>query len=230
MYKLALAFLAAAALAVPALAQKKEEPKAEVAKKVGIPRDTFFKGQTASQYLAKGRLLGAKVADKDGQTVGAIDDLIVSQGGQIEGVIMGVGPKQVGVRLSALKITNTAGKITITLPNTTKEKLGTLEYPKLASQYLARQRLVGAKVAGKDGQTIGTIDDLIVSQSGQIDGVTVGIGGFLGVGEKKIGVRLKALRLSGAEGKDTITFPAATKEMLSAVDAYQYPTSSTKKK
>jgi sporulation protein YlmC with PRC-barrel domain len=230
MHKLALAILVAAALAVPALAQKKDEPKAEAAKKGGIPRETFFKGQTASQYLAKGRLLGAKVADKDGQTVGAIDDLIVSQGGQIEGVIMGVGQKQVGVRIGALKITNTAGKITLTLPTATKEQLGTLEYTKIASQYLARQQLVGAKVASKDGQTIGTIDDLIVSQGGRIDGVTMGVGGFLGVGEKKIGVRLKALRVSGAEGKATVTFPAATKEMLSAVDAYQYPTSSAKKR
>ena len=69
-----------------------------------------------------------------------------------------------------------------------------------------------------------------MSQGGRIDGVTMGVGGFLGVGEKKIGVRLKALRVSGAEGKATVTFPAATKEMLSAVDAYQYPTSSAKKR
>ena len=61
---------------LPALAQKKEEPKKEAAK-VAIPTNTFFKGQTASQYLAKERLLGAKVVNKDGQTVGTVDDLIV---------------------------------------------------------------------------------------------------------------------------------------------------------
>ena len=132
MHKLALALLASAALAVPALAQKKEEPKADTAKKVEIPKNTFFKGQTAGQYLAKERLLGAKVLGADGQTVGTIDDLIVSQGGQVEGVVMGVGgmlgvgQKQVGVRMSALKFATADGKLTITLPGATKDVLGAL--------------------------------------------------------------------------------------------------------
>ena len=130
MHKLALALLVSAALAVPALAQKKDEPKTEATKKVEIPKNTFFKGQTASQYLAKERLLGAKVVNKSGETVGTIDDLIVTQGGQIEGVVMGVGgvlgvgAKQIGVRLSALKISTADGKFTITLPDATKEMLG----------------------------------------------------------------------------------------------------------
>jgi len=140
MHKFALALLVAAALAVPALAQtkeepkkeapKKEEPKKEAAKKVAIPKDTFFKGQTASQYLAKERLLGAKVVNKSGETVGTVDDLILSQGGQIEGVVMGVGgvigvgAKQIGVQLRALKISTADGKTTITLPDATKEMLG----------------------------------------------------------------------------------------------------------
>ena len=130
MHKLALALLVSAALAVPALAQKKDEPKPEATKKVEIPKNVFFKGQTASQYLAKDRLLGAKVINKSGETVGTIDDLIVTQGGQIEGVVMGVGgvlgvgAKQIGVRLSALKISTADGKFTITLPDASKEMLG----------------------------------------------------------------------------------------------------------
>jgi hypothetical protein len=135
MNRFALALLLSATLAVPALAQKKEEPKKDAAK-VAIPINTFFKGQTASQYLAGEQLIGIKVLNKDGQTIGTISDLIVGSGDKIEGVILGVG-------------------------------------------------------------------------------------GFLGVGEKKIGVRLGALRISKADGKIAITFPGATKEMLGAVDAYQ---------
>jgi sporulation protein YlmC with PRC-barrel domain len=135
MNRFALALLLSATLAVPALAQKKEEPKKDTAK-VAIPTNTFFKGQTASQYLAGEQLIGIKVLNKDGQTIGTISDLIVGSGDKIEGVILGVG-------------------------------------------------------------------------------------GFLGVGEKKIGVRLGALRISKADGKIAITFPGATKEMLGAVDAYQ---------
>jgi sporulation protein YlmC with PRC-barrel domain len=130
MHKLALTLLVSAAFTVPALAQKKDDPKKDAAKSAAIPTNTFFKGQTAGQYLAKERLIGAKVVNKDGQTVGSIDDLIISQGGQIEGVVMGVGgflgvgSKQVGVRLGALRITTSGGKVTVTLPTATKEMLG----------------------------------------------------------------------------------------------------------
>lgn len=44
---------------------------------------------------------------------------------------------------------------------------------------------------------------------------------MLGVGAKAIGVRLGALKVSTTDGKVTVTFPAATKEMLGAVEAYQ---------
>jgi PRC-barrel domain protein len=97
------------------------------------------------------------------------------------------------------------------------------------NQYLARERLIGVKVVNKDNQTIGTIDDLILSSGGQVEGVILGVGGFLGVGEKKIGVRITALRISASDGKTTITFPNATKEMLGAVEAYQRAGATSKK-
>ena len=132
MHKLGLALLLSAALAVPALAQKKEEPKKEVAK-VAIPTNTFFKGQTASQYLAREQLIGAKVLNKDGQAIGTIDDLIIGSGDKIEGVVMGVGGvlgvggKTIGVRLGALKVSTADGKVTVTFPGATKEMLGAVE-------------------------------------------------------------------------------------------------------
>jgi hypothetical protein len=138
MYKLALACLLSVALVPPALAQPKEAPKKEAAKpepakKVAIPSNTFFRGQQANQYLARERLLGAKVIGKDGQSIGAIDDLIVGSGNQLEGVIvgvggfLGVGEKKIGVRMSALKITTADGKTTVSLPAATKEMLAALD-------------------------------------------------------------------------------------------------------
>jgi len=128
MSKLALALLLSAALAAPVLAQTKEEPKKEAAK-VAIPTNTFFKGQTANQYLAGEQLIGVKVTSKDGQTIGTISDLIVGSGDKIEGVILGVGgflgvgEKKIGVRLGALKISTADGKIAIAFPAATKEML-----------------------------------------------------------------------------------------------------------
>ena len=132
MHRFALALLLSTALAFPALAQKKEEPKKDAAK-VAIPTNTFFKGQTASQYLAREQLIGAKVLNKDGQAIGTIDDLIIGSGDKIEGVVMGVGGvlgvggKTIGVRLGALKVSTADGKVTVTFPGATKEMLGAVE-------------------------------------------------------------------------------------------------------
>jgi PRC-barrel domain len=129
MSRFALALLLSASLAVPALAQKKEEPKKDAAKAT-IPPNTFFKGQAPSQYLAREQLIGAKVLNKDGQAIGTIDDLIIGSGDKIEGVVMGVGGvlgvggKAVGVRLGALKVSTADGKVTVTFPAATKEMLG----------------------------------------------------------------------------------------------------------
>ena len=90
-----------------------------------------------------------------------------------------------------------------------------------SSQYLAGEQLIGAKVTNKDGQTIGTISDLIVGSGDRIDGVILAVGGLLGVGEKKIGVRLPALKLSRDDGKLAVSLPNASKEILSAVPAYE---------
>ncbi len=98
-----------------------------------------------------------------------------------------------------------------------------------SNQYLARERFLGAKVVNKDGQTVGTIDDLILGSGGQVEGVILGVGGFLGVGEKKIGVRIGALQVTSTDGKTTITFPNATKDMLGAVEAYQRASAPPKK-
>jgi sporulation protein YlmC with PRC-barrel domain len=131
MYRFAAVILLSAALAAPVLAQKKDEPK--------IPTNTFFKGQQSNQYLARERLIGSKIVDKDGQAIGSIDDVIINTNGQVDGVIMGVGgyfgigEKKIGVRIGALKITTTDGKTTIAFPMATKEMLSAVEAYQRAS-------------------------------------------------------------------------------------------------
>jgi PRC-barrel domain len=123
------ALLLTAALVLPVPAQTQDPPKQETAK-AAIPPNTFFKGQTSSQYLAAEQLIGAKVTNKDGQTVGTISDLIVGSGDKIDGVILsvggvlGVGDKKIGVRLGALKLSRADGKLAVSLPGVSKEMLG----------------------------------------------------------------------------------------------------------
>lgn len=132
MNKIALG-LAAAMMTLAGSALAQDKSKAPTAAAVVIPSGVFFKGQQANQILARDHLLGAKVRNAQGQIVGDIEDLILNEQNQIEGVIMGTGgflgaaEKKVGVRLSALKISEKDGKTTVSLPEATKDVLKALE-------------------------------------------------------------------------------------------------------
>ncbi len=91
-----------------------------------------------------------------------------------------------------------------------------------ATQYMAKTRLIGSKVTNKAGEVIGDIEDLIITVGGnEVVGVVMGVGGFLGVGEKKIGVQMDALQMIMKDGKRMPTIDVS-KEVLAAVPAYTY--------
>jgi len=106
---------------------------AAAADPVAVPANIFLPTQGGGQYLAKDLLLGGKVYNAEGKIIGDIEDLILNSNNQIEGVVMGTGgfagfgEKHVAVVLSALQIKNEDGKITISLPQATKEVLDALE-------------------------------------------------------------------------------------------------------
>jgi hypothetical protein len=57
-------------------------------------------------------------------------------------------------------------------------------------------KLIGATVYGPDNASIGNINDILVDNDGCIRAVVVGVGGFLGVGEKNVAVRFDALNIA----------------------------------
>lgn len=58
-----------------------------------------------------------------------------------------------------------------------------------AANELRLDWVTGATVSSPDGETVGTVSDLILDRdSGQMVAAVIGVGGFLGIGEKKIAV------------------------------------------
>lgn len=55
--------------------------------------------------------------------------------------------------------------------------------------------LEGKAVYGAENESIGEINDVLVSQDGSINAVIIGVGGFLGIGEKNVAVDMSALVL-----------------------------------
>lgn len=89
----------------------------------------FIKNQTAAEYLAKDHFIGVKVKGPDGKIIGDIEDLIITDGNTVVGIVMGTGgflgvaEKKIGVQLSALKFEEANGTLAVTLAEATKEAL-----------------------------------------------------------------------------------------------------------
>ena len=63
-------------------------------------------------------------------------------------------------------------------------------------------KLVGVNVYGTDNQKIGDINDVLVDRDGNAKAVVIGVGGFLGMGEKNVAVPFKSLQWQN-EGRST---------------------------
>ncbi|NDV51565.1 PRC-barrel domain-containing protein [Salipiger sp. PrR003] len=79
--------------------------------------------------------------------------------------------------------------------------------------------LLSTSVTSPDGETIGSIKDFIITEDGQITAVILGVGGFLGMGEKDIAVDYSELDIQ-YDG-DAIQL-AMTREEADAAPEYQY--------
>lgn len=80
--------------------------------------------------------------------------------------------------------------------------------------------LIGATVYNPKGEAIGTISDAIVSLEGTVDGVVIGVGGFLGIGEKLVAVELQQITVQTNENNQPQLLLDTTYEALEAAPAF----------
>lgn len=64
---------------------------------------------------------------------------------------------------------------------------------------LRASELIGREVVGRDGESLGDIDEVILSPQGGVQHVLIGTGGFLGLGEQQVPVKFDQLRMAGED-------------------------------
>ncbi len=79
-------------------------------------------------------------------------------------------------------------------------------------------KIIGASVVNSNDQTIGKVDDLIVTPSAKTPVAILSVGGFLGVGSKDVAVATTDLTVT----PEKVTMPGGTKESLKALPEYDY--------
>ncbi len=83
-------------------------------------------------------------------------------------------------------------------------------------------RLMGQPVyssTGDDAEEIGTINDLVFSAEGEITAVVIGVGGFLGIGEKSVAVDFGSLEFTlAADNTERWVLPTTADALTNAPD------------
>ena len=80
--------------------------------------------------------------------------------------------------------------------------------------------LMDADIKNDEGETIGEVSDAIVSPSDKLTYAIIGVGGFLGLGERMVAVPVDML-LRGEE-EDELVLQGATKETLESLPEFKF--------
>jgi hypothetical protein len=85
---------------------------------------------------------------------------------------------------------------------------------------VSADQLMGADILSSDGQTIASVDDVLMSDDGQVENVVVQFGGILGFGSKLVLLSPDELEFMQDQGGSLIVETAMTPEELEAMQEY----------
>ena len=110
---------------------------------------------------------------------------------------------------------------------TTAAAAGTFIDAQNREQWLATN-LIGTRVNGAADENLGEVNDVLMDRNGNIIGAVIGVGGFLGVGEKDVAVPFNALELVRNSDGDKLILRKTKDELKSAPEFKEYTDNSTR--
>jgi hypothetical protein len=81
---------------------------------------------------------------------------------------------------------------------------------------LRGEEIVGQTLYGANGEEIGEVNNLVAKQGGTTPDLLVGVGGFLGIGERDVAIPLNEVQM----GPDNRLTTGMTKEQINAMQPY----------
>ena len=81
------------------------------------------------------------------------------------------------------------------------------------------RKLIGRNIKNAEGETIGEIKSIYINKDGKVDSVMVGVGGFLGVGDREVRIAWSDLKITDNGEKVMVNM---TKDELKAKPEYRY--------
>lgn len=83
-------------------------------------------------------------------------------------------------------------------------------------------KLIGSTVRNSANENIGDINEVVLSKDGRVAAVIVGVGGFLGIGEREVAISFDSLRMAVDANNNAVLTVNATKESLKNAPQWQW--------
>jgi len=175
------------------------------------------------QLLATGirssKVVGSIVVNGAFETLGTVHDLIISAVHDIHfavlsvGGVLGIGEKFVAVPYGALEVHD---KLMVFRDNAEASLMSVPDLPFPPGERVSE--VVGGTVVNGANETVGTVDDLIVTVNHTVRFAVLSVGGFLGIDTKHVVVPYGALEVHDKR----ILLRKASKEALEDLPEFTY--------
>jgi sporulation protein YlmC with PRC-barrel domain len=119
----------------------------------------------------------------------------------------------IGVMMAVAAVDVAAQMAGSTTTGVTVEELKTITLG-----WSAKKQILGKSVYNDKDEKVGDVDDLIIAPDSSVSYAIIGVGGFLGLGERQVAIPVSSFK--GGEGR--IVLPGATKDALQAMPSFQY--------
>lgn len=172
---------------------------------------------TSSVSVAKsntaGALIGTSVQNAAGADVGKIHDIIISEDGDAEWVIiedgglLGLGSKLAAFDYDVIEGFNRDKDVVVKLSEESVKSAKPFEEKNIAADEFSVSKLIGADVVGFDGKKIGDVET-VAFDGDDAEYVIVGFDQILGLGGDKAALNLEALQVAHAGGDYSVKLNA----------------------
>jgi sporulation protein YlmC with PRC-barrel domain len=110
------------------------------------------------------------------------------------------------------------GNLAAQMAGSTTPGMSVEELKTIARGWSATKQILGKSVSNDKHDKVGDVEDLIIASDSSVSYAIIGVGGFLGLGERQVAIPVN--RFTHREGR--IVLPGATKDALQAMPSFQY--------
>jgi len=186
---------------------------------------------TMTDQVRASKIIDTNVKNNNGDTIGELEDLVISTGDHrmmqailSVGGFLGIGERHVAVPYNDLKVTPVSNSNEIFYQATKDQLEGMPKFSYDKSEKMAQtiraSKLIGMNVKNGTDETIGEVEDLLVSASGAMPKAILNVADYVGGGKKLVAIPYDALKISGTKDKQVIYM--TTKDELSAMPTFTY--------